>query len=89
MGRSMNFIAGGVLVASAVAATTIYANWNESVQVVSMGVNYIRYMGAPAGTIATEVAAGFKQPMLAAQNSPALDNGADPGQDDWPSYNKM
>jgi alcohol dehydrogenase (cytochrome c) len=53
-----------------------------------MGVNYIRYIGAPAGTISTEVAAGSKQPMLTRQNSPALANGADPGLDDWPSYNK-
>ena len=61
MGRSMNFIAGGVLVVGAVAATTIYANWNDAVQIVSMGVNYIRFVGAPAGTISTEVAAGSKQ----------------------------
>ena len=89
MGRSMNFIVGGVLVVvGAVAATTIYANWNEAVQIVSMGVNYIRYMGAPAGTISTEVAAGSKQPMPTRQNSSVLANGADPGQDDWPSYNK-
>ena len=84
----MNFIAGGVLVVGAVAATTIYANWNEAVQIVSMGVNYSRYMGAPAGTISTEVAAGSKQAMPTRQNSPVLANGADPGQDDWPSYNK-
>ena len=63
MGRSMKFIAGGVLIVGAIAAAAIYAYWNESVQIVSMGVNYIRYMGAPAGTISTEVAAGFKQPM--------------------------
>jgi len=73
MGRSMNFIVGGVLVVvGAVAATTIYANWNEAVQIVSMGVNYIRYMGAPAGTISTEVAAGSKQPMPTRQNSSVL-----------------
>jgi alcohol dehydrogenase (cytochrome c) len=79
MGRLMNFVAGGVLVVGAVAATTIYENWNEAVQIVSMGVNYIRYIGASAGTISTEVAAGYQQPMPTRQNSPALANDADPG----------
>ena len=88
MGRTVKFIAGSVLVVGAVAAVIIYANWDEAVQVVSMGVNYIRYMGAPAGTISTEVAADSKQPTPIRRNSSALANGANPGQDDWPSYNR-
>ena len=72
MGRTMKFIAGGVLVVGAVAAAIIYANWDEAVQIVSMGVNYVRYMGAPAGTISTEVAAGSKQAAPIRRNSSAL-----------------
>ncbi len=85
MGRTIKFIVGGILVVGAIAAATIYMNWDAAVQIVSMGVNYIRYMGAPAGTISTEVAAGSKQPT---QNRAALANATNPGEQDWPSYNK-
>ena len=88
MGRTMRFIASGVLVVGAIAAAIIYANWDEAVQIVSMGVNYIRYMGAPAGTISTEVAAGSKQAAPTRQTPSAPGNAANPGEDDWPSYNK-
>jgi alcohol dehydrogenase (cytochrome c) len=60
-------------------------NWDAAVQIVSMGVNYIRYMGAPAGTLSTEVAAGAKQPT---QNTSALANATNPAGEDWASYNK-
>jgi alcohol dehydrogenase (cytochrome c) len=87
MGRTIEFIAGGVIVVGAVAAAVIYTNWDEAVDIVSMGVNYVRYMGAPAGTISTEVAAGSKPPTIR-QNASVVANGTNPGQDDWPSYNK-
>ncbi|WP_026608414.1 PQQ-binding-like beta-propeller repeat protein [Methylocapsa acidiphila] len=88
MGEWKKFIAGGVLVLGAVLAMVIYADWNQAVQVISMGVNYIRYVGAPAGTIATEVAASSRQSTPARRNSPSPANGADAGDKDWPSYNK-
>ena len=91
MGRTMNFVAGGVLVAGAVAAATLFANWDEAVQIVAMGVSrYFSYMraAAPKGTISIEVAEGSKQQTPIRQNSPAQGNGTNPEQDDWPSYNK-
>ena len=87
MRRPMKFLAGGVLVIGAIVAAAIWFNWNQAVQIVSMGINYIRYMGAPAGTIIIEVA-GSSQSMPARQDSLALAGDANAGQDDWPSYNK-
>ncbi len=88
MGRTIKFMAGGALVVAAIVAATIYFNWNEAVQIVAMGVNYVRYAGAPTGTISTEVATQSKQPSPGRQNPlpPASDAG--PEQDDWSSYNK-
>jgi len=76
------------LVAGIVAAAVIYANWDTSVQIVSMGINSIRYLGAPKGTIVTEVAEGAprsssvrKMPSEARQEASGVAQ-------DWPSYNK-
>jgi alcohol dehydrogenase (cytochrome c) len=88
MSRTVKLIAGGVLIVGALAAAIIYSYWDESVKVVAMGINYVRYMGAPAGTISTEVAARSKQPTPMRQNPSGLADGTNPGQDDWPSYNK-
>jgi alcohol dehydrogenase (cytochrome c) len=88
MSRTVKLIAGGVLIVGALAAAIIYSYWDESVKVVAMGINYVRYMGAPAGTISTEVAARSKQPTPIRQNPSGLADGTNPGQDDWPSYNK-
>jgi alcohol dehydrogenase (cytochrome c) len=88
MSRTMKLIAGGALILGGLAAATIYSNWDESVQVVAMSLNYIRYMGAPVGTISTEVAAGSKQPTSIRQNPSGLADGTNQGQVDWPSYNK-
>ena len=88
MSRTLKLIAGGVLIVGALAAAIIYSYWDESVKVVAMGINYVRYMGAPAGTISTEVAARSKQPTPIRQNPSGLADGTNPGQDDWPSYNK-
>src|SRR5580704_5032510 len=88
MSRTIKLIAGGIFIVGVLAAATIYSYWDESVKVVAMGINYARYMGAPAGTIFTEVAARPKQPTPIRQNSSGLADGANQGQDDWPSYNK-
>jgi len=89
MGRSMNFIVGGVLVVVvAVAATTIYANWNEAVQIVSMGGQLYPLYGRTGRNDLHRGRGRLQQPMPTRQNSSVLANGADPGQDDWPSYSK-
>jgi alcohol dehydrogenase (cytochrome c) len=84
----MKFLSGGVFVLGALAAALIFSNWDDSVKIVSLGINYFRYMGAPAGTITTEFAAASKQPMPARQNSSARVSAPDSEQGDWPSYNK-
>src|SRR5271166_2052885 len=88
MGRTIKFVLGGIVVAGAIAAAAIYEYWDQAVPIAAMGINFVRYMGAPAATISTEVAAGSKQPTPIPHNSPALANGANQGQDDWPSYNR-
>jgi alcohol dehydrogenase (cytochrome c) len=62
MSRTVKLIAGGLLIVGALVAATIYLYWDESVKLVAMGINYVRYIGAPAGTISIEVAAKSKQP---------------------------
>jgi alcohol dehydrogenase (cytochrome c) len=65
-------------VALGVAGCT-YANFNQEVPVVAMGINYLRYMAAPNGTLVTQVAGPV---MPRTTQTPATDSG------DWPTYNK-
>jgi alcohol dehydrogenase (cytochrome c) len=88
MGRTMTFVLGGVLIAGALFAALIFSNWDEAVKMVAMGVNYVRYMGAPAGTISSEVAPPSKQSTPIRLNASAPGDGTALGQDGWASYNK-
>ncbi len=88
MGRTIKFVVGGVIIAGAIAAAAIYQYWDQFVPVAAMGINFVRYMGAPAGTISTELAPGFKQQPPIPQNPSAQAEAAGPAKDDWPSYNK-
>src|SRR6059036_2650659 len=77
-----------VVVGIAVAGLS-YAYWDQTVQIGSMAINYVRYWSAPAGTLETEVA----QTGVAAQpstSSASTSGQAAPGgtEGDWPSYNK-
>ena len=79
--------AAAILVIGLIVAGLIYfVFWNQFVPIAAMGINYARYMNAPAGTIATEANAAWKgaeaQGAAPAAPSPA------PSEDDWPSYNK-
>jgi alcohol dehydrogenase (cytochrome c) len=76
-----------IFAAGAIIGGLVYWNWDEAVQLVAMGVNYVRYMGAPAGTISTEVAADFVPPDAIQQKRSAVTN-AHGASEDWPSYNK-
>ena len=77
----------------ALGAGVVYANQNSLVPIVAMGINYVRYLSAPAGTLTTELA-GSNEPQATASspNSSALALAADktPGAapDNWPSYNR-
>jgi alcohol dehydrogenase (cytochrome c) len=83
MKRATIFALGVAAIASAAAAVTIYANWNAFVPITAMGINYLRYLNAPAGKLMVETAPGFDGAnSVAAVRSPPPDDGL------WPSYNK-
>src|ERR1700734_1439954 len=73
-----------VVIGLIVAGLIYFVFWDQFVPIAAMGINYARYMNAPAGTIATEVNAAWKaaKAPAAASTSPA------PSEGDWPSYNK-
>ena len=83
MKRATIFALGVAAIASAAAAVTIYANWNAFVPIAAMGINYLRYLNAPAGKLMVETAPGFDgAKVTAAERSSPPDDGL------WPSYNK-
>ena len=83
MKRATIFALGVAAIASAAAAVTIYANWNAFVPIAAMGINYVRYLNAPAGELTVETAPGFDgAKVTAAERSSSPDDGL------WPSYNK-
>ncbi len=83
MKRATIFARGVAAIASAAAAVTIYANWNAFVPIAAMGINYLRYLNAPAGKLMVETAPGFDGAnVTAAERSSPPDDGL------WPSYNK-
>jgi len=84
--KSTLAIIGGVIaLAGAIAGGLVYTYWNSAVPILAMGINYVRYLSAPAGTIETEVAAskgGRLEPSTRPQTNTHVSNG------DWPSYNR-
>ena len=83
-------ILGGVVAVGAVAAAVVFMNWIAAVPLVAMGVNYVRYLSAPAGTLTTEVASGAttNAPPPAGPAPAAPDQTPGATADNWPSYNK-
>ena len=78
-----------IIVVGIAVAGLSYAYWDQTVQIASMAINYVRYWSAPAGTLETEVA----QTGVAVQPSTlsaSTSGQAAPGgtEVDWPSYNK-
>ncbi len=70
-------------------AGLLYVYWDQFVPIAALGINYVRYMSAPAGAIETEVAqtgAGAQPSASTASASPQAAPAASEG--DWPSYNK-
>jgi alcohol dehydrogenase (cytochrome c) len=87
---------GAAAGAGIVVAGAVYANWDRAVPLAAMGLNYVRYLSAPAGTLNTEVSAApgatTAPSSVPATITPAQPPGPDqtPGAtaEDWPSYNK-
>src|SRR5271170_7425268 len=55
-----------------------------------MGLNYLKTLSTPAGTVSTEANPAYKAPEAAAAPSPPLADAAWPNaaSGDWPSYNR-
>src|SRR6201998_2422295 len=80
---------GAIVVVGIAIGGLSYAYWDQTVQIGSTAINYVRYWAAPAGTLATEVAptGAAEQPSTStASAAPQADLGGTEG--DWPSYNK-
>ena len=76
-------IATSVLVLiGAICIALLYVFWNQAVPIVAMGINYIRYRSAPAGTLVTESNPSFAANAVAPPAPPPQPSA------DWPSYNK-
>jgi alcohol dehydrogenase (cytochrome c) len=79
MKRKVAWLGGALALIAAATALTFYLNPDRFLLVAGMGVNWVRYLSAPAGTLQTEVAPGAP-PLLSLSISEA-------GKD-WPSYNR-
>ena len=78
---------GGAIVVGGIAIGGLsYVYWDQTVLMASMGINYVRYLSAPAGALETEVGQTGQRSTPAGS---ALFQAA-PGaiETDWPSYNK-
>src|SRR5277367_4841105 len=55
-----------------------------------MGLNYLKTLSTPAGTVSTEANPAYKAPEAAAGPSPPVADAARPNAaaGDWPSYNR-
>ena len=91
-------LASGFVGIVAVAAAAVYAKWDKAVPIAAMGLNYLRYLSAPAGTLTTELAPAppetLRKVSVAHLARTATDAASDPdptsaaSQGNWPSYNK-
>ena len=80
-------IVGAIVVIGIAVAGLLYVYWDQFVPIAAMGINYVRYWSAPAGTIATEANPAWKE--AAAAPAPAAASAAPSAvEGDWPSYNR-
>src|SRR5215471_4823871 len=87
--RYWRALLGAIVVVGIAIGGLSYAYWDQTVQIGSTAINYVRYLSAPAGTLETEVAptgAAAQPSTSTASAAPQAAPGATEG--DWPSYNK-
>ena len=87
--RYWRALLGAIVVVGIAIGGLSYAYWDQTVQIGSTAINYVRYWSAPAGTLETEVAptgAAAQPSTSTASAAPQAAPGATEG--DWPSYNK-
>src|SRR5262245_5889003 len=88
MKRTILFVLGALVVMGAIAGVLVYAKWDTAVDLVSMAVNYVKYLNAPAGTTFTELAPGYNGDGTGETAPPSATPLPNVTADDWPSYNK-
>src|SRR5262249_48063628 len=85
----LSVLFSAIVVAGIAVAGLSYAFWDQTVQITSMAINYVRYWSAPAGTLETEVApTGVAVRPSASPASTLGQANAGGTEEDWPSYNK-
>ena len=89
MNSRLAIITGAILLAGLLVGGTIYFYWNKAVPIVAMGINYVRYLSAPSGTLTTEVGP-TKQSRVASLSTSTVSASSDKNEianeADWPSY---
>lgn len=83
-------VLGVIVVLGAIVAGVVYTHWDKAVPILAMGINYVRYFSAPAGTITSEVAAAKDgaEPSSPGPSTAASPDATPAPDTDWPSYNK-
>src|ERR1700740_1270690 len=80
---------GAIVVVGIAVAGLSYAYWDQTVQIGSTAINYVRYWSAPAGTLETEVAPTGAAAQPSASTASAAPQAAPGGTGGgWPSYKK-
>src|SRR5262249_56340481 len=82
-------LVGAIVVVGIAIGGLSYAYWDQTVQIGSTAINYVRYLSAPAGTLETEVAptgAAAQPSTSTASAAPQAAPGGTEG--DLPTYNK-
>ena len=91
MKRRLALVGVVVLLCAIACGAYTLTHQNKTLPMLGMVINYLRYLSAPAGTIATEVAPAFKVTPRLLEPASATMSSSDPdarGEEDWPSYNR-
>jgi alcohol dehydrogenase (cytochrome c) len=87
--RHWRALLGVIVVIGLAVAGLLYVYWDQFVPIAALGINYVRYMSAPAGTLVTEVAKTEAAPQPSAPAAAASPEAAPAASEgDWLSYNK-
>jgi alcohol dehydrogenase (cytochrome c) len=81
-------IAGGLAVLGTIAAGMLHFYWGQTVPVIGMAKNYVRYLSAPAGTLVTELAPPSISSAIASPSPSFATSSPISSEGDWTSYNK-
>jgi alcohol dehydrogenase (cytochrome c) len=88
--KKLSIIAGALFVAGLAIAGILYVTFPiEMTTYGGMGLNYLRTLSTPAGTVSTEANAAYKSAVASAPAPAAVDTAwPNAAAGDWPSYNR-